>query len=118
MVVCDASELSALNAAMRSNDFRRIALALRGVVEGDQFGMVKLTPDQQRRVIRDHPEIFTAENGAWGRAGSTRVRLESAHEEVIGEALTLAWQNSVNKPNAKRPKPKRLRSPIRRSGKH
>jgi hypothetical protein len=105
-------------------DFRRMALALDGAVEGahmghpdfrvnnrmfatlhadDRFGMVGLTPAQQQEFIAAHPETFTPESGAWGRAGSTRVRLALAHEEVVGEALTLAWQNSVRKHASKRP---------------
>jgi hypothetical protein len=68
--------------------------------------MVALTPDQQRRFMGDHPDSFTPETGAWGRAGSTRVRLEAADEEAVGEALTLAWQNAMNKSEAKRSKPR------------
>jgi hypothetical protein len=95
--------------------FRRMALALEGAVEGshmghpdfrvdkrifaslhseDQFGMVKLTPDQQAVFIEDHPAGFTPEAGAWGRSGCTRVILKSVDEEALGEALTLAWQNT------------------------
>jgi hypothetical protein len=47
------------------------------------------------------------EAGAWGRAGSTRVQLASVDEEALGEALTLAWQNAVQKGRAKR---KRVRN--------
>ena len=95
--------------------FRRIALALDGAVEGvhmghpdfridkrifaslhhdDQFGMVKLTPDQQGTFIDDHPGAFTPEAGAWGRSGCTRVILNAVDEDALGEALTLAWQNT------------------------
>jgi hypothetical protein len=101
---------------MRPDQFRRIALALEGVVEGahmshpdfrvnnrifaslhskDQFGMVKLTPDQQQDFIDDHPEMFQPESGAWGRSGYTRVVLKAAaDEDAVGEALTLAWRNT------------------------
>ena len=120
-------------------DFRRMAMALDGVIEGahmghpdfrvnngifatlhadEQFGMVVLTPAQQRGFIADHPETFTPENGAWGRAGCTRVRLDSVHEEVLGEALTLAWQNAVHKRNSKRSSRTRSGSPPRQSDKH
>jgi hypothetical protein len=61
------------------------------------FGMVSLTPDQQEQFIRERPDVFEPESGAWGRAGSTRVRLASVDEETLGEAVTLAWQNTVNK---------------------
>ena len=56
-------------------------------------GMVKLTPEQQEEFVRGHPAAFSPENGAWGRQGCTRVRLASIDDEVLGEALTLAWRN-------------------------
>jgi hypothetical protein len=101
---------------MTSETFRRIALGLDGAIEGAHMGhpdfrasgrifaslhadnvhgMVKLTPEQQQRFIHDHAAAFAPENGAWGRQGCTRVRLDAADEETLGEAMTLAWQNSV-----------------------
>ena len=95
--------------------FRRMALALDGASEGahmghpdfrvdkrifaslnadDQFGMVKLTPEQQALCVEDHPAAFAPEAGAWGRAGCTRVILKMVDEEALGEALTLAWRNT------------------------
>ena len=44
--------------------------------------------------IQENPESFTPENGAWGRAGSTKVRLDLIDEEVLGEAMTLAWRKA------------------------
>jgi hypothetical protein len=103
---------------MRENDFRRIALGLEGAIEAAhmghpdfrinnrifatlhhdrEFGMVALTPDQQQQFMRDHPDAFAPESGAWGRGGSTRVRLAAVHEDTLGEALTLAWQNALKK---------------------
>jgi hypothetical protein len=101
-----------LNAA----DFRRIVLGMRDAVEGAHMGhadfrvngrifaslngdetrgMVVLTPDEQRRFIEEHPSAFEPESGAWGRSGCTRVHLQHADDETLGEAATLAWQNSV-----------------------
>jgi hypothetical protein len=120
---------------MRANDFRRIALGMEGAVEGahmghpdfrvnnrifatlhhdGESGMVKLTPDQQEQFTRAHPDAFAPESGAWGRAGSTRVRLASVHEETLGEAVTLAWQNTVNRGTSK-PTRKRSARPVGRS---
>jgi hypothetical protein len=73
----------------------------------NKFGMVALTPEQQQGLIAEHPDTFTPESGAWGRAGCTRVHLASVQEEVLGDALTLAWQNAVHKNNAKRSTRKR-----------
>ena len=99
-----------------------MALALEGAIEGshmghpdfsvdkrifaslhseDQFGMVKLTPDQQLLFVEDHPGAFTPEAGAWGRNGCTRVILQMVDEESLGEALTLAWQNTRKMPRKK-----------------
>jgi hypothetical protein len=109
-------------------DFRRIALGLADAVESAHmghpdfrvngrifatlhhdraFGMVKLTPEQQEVFLRDHPAAFAPESGAWGRQGCTRVRLKDTETEVLGEAMTLAWQNAVNQPPPKRAKTKR-----------
>jgi len=98
---------------LSENDFRRIALGLDGAVEASHmghpdfrangrifatlhhdmlWGMVKLTPEQQQRFIRDDPESFKPESGAWGAGGSTAVKLATVDADVLGEALTLAWQ--------------------------
>ena len=107
---------------MTPQRFRRLALALEGASEGrhmghpdfrvdkrifaslhtgDQFAMVKLTPDQQALFLEDHPAAFTPESGAWGRGGCTRVILSAVNEEALGEALTLAWQNTRRVPRKK-----------------
>jgi YjbR len=101
---------------MTSKDFRRIALGMRGAVEGEhmahpdfrangrifatlspdqEWGMVKLTPEQQQEFVRAEPATFVPAKGAWGRGGSTMVRLASAGRETVGEAMTLAWQDTV-----------------------
>ena len=56
-------------------------------------GMVKLTPEQQERFIREQPAMFHPAAGAWGRQGCTMVAFAAAKDEVVGEAMTLAWQN-------------------------
>ncbi len=35
------------------------------------------------------------------RAGATTVRLDAVDEETLGEALTLAWQNTAGKGSAR-----------------
>jgi hypothetical protein len=99
---------------MTAKRFRAIALGMTNVVEGAHMGhpdfrvggkifatlhpdmkhgMVKLTPEDQVRFVRDDPGHFAPENGAWGRQGCTRVTLASVDEEAVGEAMTLACQN-------------------------
>jgi hypothetical protein len=103
---------------MRGNDFRRIALGMDGAFEGahmghpdfrahgrifatlnaeETFGVVMLTPDQQQTFLAENPEMFAPAAGAWGRSGSTRVHLDVANDDTVGEAVTLAWQNSATK---------------------
>src|SRR5687768_14716012 len=103
--------------------FRRIALALDGAVEhahhghpdfrvggrifatlgypAGKHGMVALTPEQQRDWVRHHPVALSPVKGAWGEQGATLVRLVALDEEVLGEALTLAWQNARTKKPAR-----------------
>ena len=104
---------------MTEKAFRRIALGMEGAIEGAHMnhpdfraggrifatlhgdgktGMVKLTPEQQGNFIAAHPDTFAAESGAWGRQGCTRVSLAHAEPEIIGEAMTLAWQNAMAAP--------------------
>ncbi len=101
---------------MTGAQFRKLALGMAGAVEkshmghpdfrvnerifatlkeDNKHGMVKLTPEQQRVFVKGDPAAFGPESGAWGRAGCTRVTLNAVDEEVLGEAMTLAWQNQV-----------------------
>jgi len=99
--------------------FRRIALGMKEAIEhahhghpdfrvggrifatlgypDSKWGMVSLTPEQQQSFVREHPGAFAPVKGAWGEKGATSVRLRAADEEALGEALTLAWRNAVEK---------------------
>ena len=59
------------------------------------FGMVKLTPEQQQELTHDEPETFIPAAGAWGRQGSTTVRLKSATKTTLLRALEAAWRNTA-----------------------
>ena len=80
-------------AHMGHPDFRVNDRIFASLHSQDRFGMVRLTPEQQQRLIAEHPEAFAPESGAWGRSGSTRVMLAEVDEDTLGEAMTLAWQN-------------------------
>jgi hypothetical protein len=122
---------------MREIDYRRMALRMDGAVEGAHMGHpdfrvnnrifatlhhdratggLLLTPDQQQELLRAHPDAFTPASGAWGRAGATTVRLAAVPEEVLGEAMTLAWQTCVSKGPSK-PRPTRAVKTVRRQKK-
>jgi hypothetical protein len=115
---------------MTDTDFRRIALGMDGAVESEhmnhpdfrangrifatihqdrQFGMIKLTPEQQQECMLANPKIFMSENGAWGRAGCTKVLLKTADEESVGEAMTLAWRNILQTKPKSKPAPSKRR---------
>lgn len=63
----------------------------------EDWGMVKLTPDQQGTFINTEPNIFHPASGAWGRRGCTIVRLCDADEASVRQALTAAWRNAAPK---------------------
>jgi Protein of unknown function (DUF1553)/Protein of unknown function (DUF1549)/Planctomycete cytochrome C/Concanavalin A-like lectin/glucanases superfamily len=119
---------------MTDDDFRDIALSMHGAIEGshmghpdfrangrifatlrrgrtghtgDQVGMVKLSPEEQREVMRDHPRAFEPSPGAWGRQGCTDVRLEAASRAAVRGAMVLAWEAVVAKPPAPRRRAKK-----------
>jgi len=110
--------------------FRRIALGLDGAIESAhmghpdfrahgrvfvtlqhdrKWGCLMLTPAQQKGFVRDDPESFKPAAGAWGVAGATLVHLPSVDEEVLGEAMTLSFQNAAAKAAANKKKKKRAR---------
>jgi hypothetical protein len=107
---------------MTADDFRRLALELDGTVErahmnhpdfrahgrifatlhtNDTMGMVRVTPSEQRELMREHPAVFEPSSGAWGRQGCTNVRLAAADERTMRAALILAWELSAEKPVSK-----------------
>jgi hypothetical protein len=119
--------------AMTQDHFRRIALGFPGAVERAHMGhpdfrangrifatlapdgyrgMVKLTPPQQKEFIDANRQVLAPASGAWGRQGCTSVRLKGADDDAVGEAMTLAWQNTVAKQPVKRAG-KSTRSPRR-----
>ncbi|MET4151971.1 MmcQ/YjbR family DNA-binding protein [Bradyrhizobium barranii] len=104
---------------MSNARFRKAALALPGVIEGthhghadfrvgkrvfatlgypdEKWGMVKLTPDQQAVLIDAEPEMFRPVPGAWGRSGSTNVKLAKIDQVTLRSALEMAWRNVAPK---------------------
>jgi hypothetical protein len=115
---------------MTADDFRRLALSFPDAAEGSHmghpdfrvhgkifatlhypdknWGMVKLPPDEQQTFVHAQPEVFVPVKGAWGRQGSTSVRLEAADASTLGQALGMAWQSA----SAKRRRSKRAISEL------
>jgi hypothetical protein len=111
-----------------ANQFRKLALGLEGVVEAEHMnhpdfrvggkifatlapglknGMVSLSPEEQARFIEEAPKMFEPVAGAWGRGGATAVILAAADPEIVGEALTLAWQRRIALTKQQKPARKR-----------
>jgi predicted DNA-binding protein (MmcQ/YjbR family) len=107
---------------MTADDFREIALAHAGAEErshmghpdfrangrifatlqsDEKTGMVKVTPDEQAVLLRDHRRIFTPAAGAWGRQGCTLVHLGTATLRIVRPAIQLAYEAVIRKPPAK-----------------
>ena len=104
---------------MNADEFRAAALKMPGAVEATHmdhpdfrvngkifaslgypdagWGMVKLTPTQQRSFMKEAPKIFSPCAGAWGKAGATSVHLAAAKKRILGQALRAAAQNIAKK---------------------
>jgi hypothetical protein len=104
--------------------YRRLALALPDAVESSHMGSpdfrvnnrifatlayqskglgtLIITPQQQAEFLADAAEYFTPAAGAWGRGGSTLVKLD-APEEVLAGALQSAYRNVLAKSRKKKP---------------
>src|ERR1700694_3459964 len=104
---------------MDANDVRRIARSLEGAEEGSHmgapdfrvggtifatlasqgqgYGNLMLTPQQQADFVRELPEVFLPIPGGWGRMGMTHIRLAQASEDVLSGALRTAWRIRIEK---------------------
>ena len=110
---------------MTSDDFRRLALSQAGACEMSHMGhpdfrvngkifatlaypdvgcgMVKLGLDDQAAFLQRDPSTFEPIAGAWGKAGATRVRLATADEDAVAEALSIAARSIATKKPRKPP---------------
>ena len=104
---------------MDAEDFRRIALSLEGAEEGSHmgardfrvggrifatlasqgqgYGNLMLTPEQQAAFVEELPEVFVPIAGGWGRMGMTHIELAPAPEDVLAGALRTAWKLRIEK---------------------
>jgi hypothetical protein len=112
---------------MTADEFRKMALSLPEAIEaahmnhpdfraggkifatlgfpGDEWGMVKLTPEEQKAFIEAEPDTFSSAKGAWGRQGATMISLPAADKQTLRKALDCAWRNTA--PTATSAKKKR-----------
>lgn len=66
----------------------------------DEWGMVKLTPGQQKAFCDADVNAFKPCNGAWGRQGCTYVKLAAVKTGVVRSALSLAVENALSSQSA------------------
>lgn len=97
-------------------DFRLSGGKIFATLNADETrGMVALTPEVQKEFVAQYPMMFTPASGAWGASGSTMVELSAADAEVVGEALTRAWQKAHDAATSKtRRAPASKRRPAKR----
>jgi hypothetical protein len=87
---------------MRHPDFRVAGKIFATLGYPDKnWGMVKLTPEQQQELMHDEPKAFGPAAGAWGRKGSTTVRLKAVKKSTLRRALEGAWRTTAPKVIAK-----------------
>jgi hypothetical protein len=118
---------------MTSDEFRKMALEIPNTIErshmhhpdfrlagrifaslgvpDENWGMVKLTPEQQRTFIEKTPEIFKPSSGAWGRQGYTNVYLPAAKAAIVRAALDAAAKNVASHSKEKIRSDRRSRRP-------
>jgi hypothetical protein len=82
-------------AHMDHPDFRVRGKIFATLGPGGDWGVVKLTPEQQALFVRTEPGVFQPVKGAWGRRGYTSVRLKAATEPSVRQALEAAWRNTA-----------------------
>lgn len=97
-----------------ADDFRRIALSFPGAEErshmghpdfrvggrifatlgspNEYWGMAALMPEQQDDFMELAPNAFKPAAGAWGRGGSTLVRLDAVTDDLLETVLAAAWR--------------------------
>lgn len=105
------------SAHMGHPDFRANGRIFATLYPDGKRGMVQLKPEQQGDFISADAAAFAPASGAWGRAGSTTVQLALVDEDKLGEAMTLAWQNTIKVAAQSKSKPKQAKKLVRKPGK-
>jgi hypothetical protein len=109
---------------MTQNEFRKPALGLPGAVEAahmnhpdfrvagkifaalgypdENWGMVRLTPEQQQTFMKKDAGAFQPCSGVWGMRGATNVHLSSVKKGILKTALESAVSNTFSQAKNKR----------------
>jgi hypothetical protein len=60
-------------------------------------GMVILPAEDQAHFVETYPKVFAPAKGAWGKRGSTAVRLDAVDEATLKRAMEIAWRKRAPK---------------------
>lgn len=104
---------------MKAADFRQIALSMPEAIESEHMahpdfrvggkifatlgypdedhGMVILPLEEQARLVRAYSKVFAPAAGAWGRSGSTSVRLKLVDRSTLQRVMEIAWRKRAPK---------------------
>jgi len=103
---------------MTADEFRELALALPEAEErshmnhpdfrvkgkifatldaNNEWGMVKLSTEDQALFSRTDPATFEPFPGGWAKFGCTKVMLPTADEPAVRQALLAAWRRTAPK---------------------
>jgi hypothetical protein len=63
----------------------------------EDWGMVKLPPDEQADLVDEDDGVYVPAKGAWGLSGCTIVRLRDADAKVVQRAIVAAWLKAAPK---------------------
>lgn len=63
----------------------------------DGHGMLNLPIHDQARFIHERPKAFAPAKGAWGKQGSTVVRLDAIDVASLRSAMEIAWRKRAPK---------------------
>ena len=82
---------------MNHPDFRIGGKIFATLSPGEEYGVVMLSPEDQREFVEMAPASFSPVKGGWGRKGSTRVELDVVDAAQLQQALNVAWQKRAPK---------------------
>ncbi|MGC1484295.1 MAG: MmcQ/YjbR family DNA-binding protein [Candidatus Acidiferrum sp.] len=116
---------------MTPDEFRKLALSLPETAEhahmnhpdfrvagkifatlgypNNEWAMVRVTPVEQEMLVAAEPAVFVPAKGAWGRQGSTTVKLKAAKKTTLRRALAAAWHLAAPAHLTEQHKPKKSR---------
>ena len=82
---------------MNHPDFRIAGKIFATLSPGEEYGVVMLSPAEQKEFVEIAPASFSPVKGGWGRSGSTRVDLDTVETATLRKALIAAWRKRAPK---------------------